>query len=272
MSQGKYDAETIARLAQTVGSAVPDKEGNPLYAALPEDVRIHDLEAYLPAPRRQRGTVVLHDPASFGRFVKGQHIPGTMLFAHFNDASFTAVFNPGDPADPNFGDHRAFLRLRLSRQWKAWASMHKNWKTQHDFAEFLQDQLEDVVEPAAADLLAVAQNLQAKKNVNYKSGINLANGAIQFEYDEQVEAKGKGFIEVPEVFVIGVPVYEGGESYRIRVRLRWRITGEKQLVFRVDLAEHDRVVEDAYNTEQIAIEVATGLTAFRGEANGLILP
>lgn len=263
--------EAVIRLAQTVGHPVATADGRPLYAALPHDVSIHDLERFLPDPRRQRGYTELHDTSSFSRFVAGEGSSKTKLFASKERNNFAAVFNPGTHDDPDFGDHGCHLTLEFSRQWKAWSTIHRNWSGQSAFAEFLQDHLEDVVEPAAADLLMVATNLQAKTKANFKSGINLHNGAIQFEYDEQVEAKGKGVIEVPETFVIGIPVYDGGAAYKLQVRLRWRISNEKQLLFRIDIANHNKVVEDAFGVELHKIEEATGLNAFMGESNGLTI-
>ena len=63
--------------------------------------------------------------------------------------------------------------------------------TQVDFARFLEENMPDVVEPDSAELLEVALTFEAKKSVEFSSGVRLANGQIQFQYDEVSPGHGE---------------------------------------------------------------------------------
>jgi uncharacterized protein YfdQ (DUF2303 family) len=143
--------------------------------------------------------------------------------------------------------------------------MNQNRKqmTQVDFARFLEENLPDIVEPASADLLEVALTFEAKKSVEFSSGVRLANGQIQFQYDEVVRGTAqKGSIEIPEQFVLGVAIHVGGPAYRIPVRLRWRLQ-EGKVVFWYEVVRPHRFIEDALKEirERVAKETAIPILA-----------
>ena len=130
--------------------------------------------------------------------------------------------------------------------------------TQVDFARFLEENMPDVVEPNSAELLQVALTFEAKKSVEFSSGVRLNNGQIQFQYDEVVRGTAqKGTIEIPEQFVLGIAIHVNGPAYRIPVRLRWRLQ-EGKVVFWYEVVRPHRFIEDALKEirERIGDETA----------------
>lgn len=88
---------------------------------------------------------------------------------------------------------------------------------QAEFAEFIERNLPDIVEPVGADMLEISRSLQAKKKVSFASGIRLANGQTELTYEEDIQGTAaKGKLQIPEIFKIGIKVIEGG-SVRSRV-------------------------------------------------------
>ena len=135
--------------------------------------------------------------------------------------------------------------------------------TQVDFARFLEENMPDVVEPNSAELLQVALTFEAKKSVEFSSGVRLNNGQIQFQYDEVVRGTAqKGTIEIPEQFVLGIPIHVNGPAYRIPVRLRWRLQ-EGKVVFWYEIVRPHRFIEDALKEirERVATETALPILA-----------
>lgn len=76
--------------------------------------------------------------------------------------------------------HSVTLQLKLSREWTEWASIDGKLLSQVQMAEFIEDHLSTIAEPAGAVLLDVCQTLQAHTNVAFKQQGILANGQRQF--------------------------------------------------------------------------------------------
>jgi uncharacterized protein YfdQ (DUF2303 family) len=261
------EAQAIATLAiNAAGVRKAADEARP-FVILAEDQKVEDLERHLQAPTRRRGTLTLRDVASFVAAVKAHASDSTTLYRTVEPPQFVAVFNDHHAEHgPGWGDHRAVYACPLSPEWKAWKGSDKRQMQQAEFAQFVEDNLPDVVEPPAAAMLEIARTLQAKKKVNFASGIRLDNGETQFTYEEKIDgsAGGKGQFKVPEVFKIGVPVFEGGDSYAVNARLRYRITDQGGLIMWFDLERPHKIVEDAVEQMRKQIETETGRPTLNG--------
>ena len=117
--------------------------------------------------------------------------------------------------------------------------------SQVHFGRFLEERAPDVVDPDAATVVEVCMNLDAIKKVAFKSAVRLSDGFRQLEY---VESNGdaRGAVRVPEVMTILVPVFEGMEPERIKVRLRYRMN-EGALIMWV-------TIDNADDIERLAFE------------------
>ena len=254
----------------------PSPEARP-FVLVPGHAKIEDLERLLPQPTRKSGTVTLNDHRSFVRYVLEENVPGTRIYGSVTPKPvFTAVFNDhagnteasaGRPLSPGWRDHRAVYACPLSREWTIWNGASGKQMDQAAFAAFLEDNLPDIAEPAAADMLEIARSLEAKKRVNFASGLRLSNGQTQLTYEETIEGTAaKGRIHVPETFALGIAVLEGGDRYRVEARLRYRIADGGKLTMWFDLLRPHKVLEDAANFVWQAIEAETGLKVFNGVA------
>lgn len=234
---------------------------------LPEGYELHMLEQTLAAPARKRGTTTLNDAESFVAVVNDQKSDHTRLFSTINPPTFTAVFNHIG-AGPGWGDHRARYNAPLSPEWKAWTGMDGAHKSQVELAQFIENNLVDVVTPDGATLLEICRTLEAKKKVNFASAIRLSDGSHQFTYEEDVQGSAqKGQLKVPEEFVIGIPVFENGAKWQLSVRLRFRIADGGRLTLWIELIRPHKTIEAAVAELRKQIADETKLSIINGTPN-----
>ena len=232
--------------------AVDEKAGT--FAVVPKEYGIKSLEE----------SVLLYDTDSFIGYVNGFKLPGlSRIFFNSEQEQFVAVLDYHETETPGWCDHTATFRPRRSVEFETWMGANRKQMTQVDFARFLEENMPDVVEPNSAELLQVALTFEAKKTVDFSSGVRLNNGQIQFQFDEVVRgASQKGTIEIPEQFVLGIPIHMNGPAYRIPVRLRWRLQ-EAKLIFWYEIVRPHRFIEDALKEirERVSKETAVPLLA-----------
>jgi uncharacterized protein YfdQ (DUF2303 family) len=233
---------------------------------------IEDLERYDSQPRRKRGRVTVTDTASLIAYVnKHEASDATELYAAWDPGRIEAVLNGHNPTEPGWGDHRVTLALQPTPGWQRWLASDGQLLTQTAFAEHIEDSLPEIVEPAAATMLEIAQTFQATTSVAFRSGQRLQTGETQLRYEEQTDAKAgaQGDITIPETFTIALAPWEGCDPYRVTVRLRYRIgNGDLKLAYRLDRPEDVR--RAAFADITAAVAEATGYTSLAGSPPGAV--
>jgi uncharacterized protein YfdQ (DUF2303 family) len=171
------DGNNNTQAALDAGAAVaaPKYIDDRPYIVVPEGATVFDAEQYLDAPTRKRGTVTLNDVSSFTDYVTAEKTPATRIYGQYVNPTFTAVFNDHG-TEPAWKDYRAVYACPMSAEWKAWAGASGRQMNQSDFAAFIENNLPDIAIPPAADMLEISRSLEAKKKVNFASGIRLSNG------------------------------------------------------------------------------------------------
>ena len=236
------------------------------YILIPAGATLYDAEPYLSEPLRKRGTVVLNDVASFVAYVNVEKTGDTRLYGQYQPPGFVAVLNDNSGDGPAWKDYRATYACPLSVEWKTWTGMSGRQMSQADFAAFIENNLPDIAVPPAADMLEISRSLEAKKKVNFASGIRLSNGQNELTYEEQISGTAaKGKLQVPEEFTVGIPVLEGGINYAVVARLRYRIADGGALTMWYELVRPHKIVEDAAHAVWTEIQDKTGLTVFNGK-------
>lgn len=232
MTEITNDADAIAKLArQSVTlSPYPLQEDSALVvtrAGYDEHVRIADLEAYLDAPRRPRGRVTLHNHKDFAAYTNRlTDLNATTVWADVDGLAITAVINDhADDTDAGWRDHVVALQLRSDVDWNRWANGDNYLMSQGEFAEHIEASTHTVVSPDAATLLEIATTFQAKRHVDFQSGVRLTSGDVQLSYAESTttSAGHKGNIEIPAEFTLALSPFVGCGQREVRARLRYRI-------------------------------------------------
>lgn len=235
---------------------------------VPAGATIVNLEHFLALPIRKRGTVTLHDVASFVSYVnRHKETERTVMFASIASgaASFTCVFDHHAAEGSGWREHKAVYRPVQTPEWTRWSNSDRKQMSQKAFAEFIEESVPDIVNPSGAEMLEIVLRLEAKTSVQFTSGVRLQNGNQELSYVETTEAKAgeKGTVEVPATFDIGIKLFEGSPGYKISARLKYVIK-EKQLFLSYELVRPHLVVRDAVNEIMTAIQDKTGITPLLG--------
>jgi uncharacterized protein YfdQ (DUF2303 family) len=216
------------------------------------------VEDLLLHPLLKRATVAIRDAASFIAYVKAFAEGSTLIFANLGDRTVTAIMDYHEPTGPaRWGRHRAQLTCLLTEDWKRWIAANKKSMSQIDFAQFLEDNVPNIAEPAGGTVVEIARTLEAKKAVNFSSSIRLDNGEHQLLYEETMTGTAqKGTVLIPSTFTLGIEPFEGAGLYRLDARFRYRIDSGAVKMW-VDLVRPEAVIEDAFKrTRQ---QIAEGL-------------
>jgi uncharacterized protein YfdQ (DUF2303 family) len=197
-------------------------------------------DKYRDTPARKAGTTKVWDAPSFTGYFTKHSDPASDVFADPERLTITGVLDADTKDGARWAQHRVVLELRKTKAWQAWSTLDGQLMDQERFAEFLEDHLAELVSPPAAEMLEIAQSLQAASKVDFKSSVRLATGQRQLAYEETTTAKAgqKGQLTIPETFEIGLVPFEGSAPYRLTARFRYRINGGAlQLAFRLDRPE-----------------------------------
>ena len=255
---------SIAESMLAAGSALVAPvapEADSRFVVVPDGYKVEDIEKFLVAPARARGTITAETPEAFiayyNRFVDED---ASLVFARTEDFNVTGIIDwhaPGDQAA--FAEHRVVYEAPRSDEWQIWTGMNGKPMPQADFSRFIEDNVKDIREPDGADVLEVARQLEVKKKVEFASAERLSDGQREFTYNEEVEGSTRrGQMRIPEEFKLGIPVFIGGELYEVIARLRYRIDGG-QLRLWYDLYRPHEIERDAFGVvvEKIDGEVNT---------------
>ncbi len=279
--------------AQSIAALGPSGEAAAQLLVVPRDKTVVALEPFLAQvrkrPLRREVTVKLRSTASLIELTnRHRHERNTVVFAmpDRQRPSLAAVFDYHPPTanvdEAEWGKHRAFYAPELSEEWKAWTGAHGKTLDQRAFAEFVEDHVADVIVPPAddeklaalaelvggryatpADLVTLSRGLQVSSEVKVRDAVTLSTGEIAVTYEES-HRDGKGApLQVPNLFVLAIPVFYAGPLYRIPVRLRYTLR-EGGVKWSVHLVRHDRVFDHAFDEICVTVQQHTGVPLFIG--------
>lgn len=245
--------------------------------AVPAGVQVVDLHDQLAAqqdrPERRKGTVVVHDHESLSRLVLdlGAQHGATRIYAHLvtdGTPTITAVLNDHEKAEDGqdvagWGDHRVTLPVQRTLAWTEWRRHDREMLGQVEFAQHIEDHLQDIAAPDGADLLEMALTFEQTTNAEFRTAVRLDRDTRQLSYVETDDAKAgqSGQIRIPEWITLSIAPFEGSETRMVEARLRTSARdGKLKLGYRIDRPEDvERTALDSL-VEQIA--TATRLTPY----------
>jgi uncharacterized protein YfdQ (DUF2303 family) len=209
-----------------------------------------DLARLLPNPRRTQGVVHLQRVQDLERYIERHDDPAlTTIWVDADAQKVVAVLNDHAATAAHWGDHRAELQLKLTDAWQHWLRLDGKLVGQEDFAEHIEDGLQDIVKPDGATMLEVAQSIQGTKSAEFKGARRLQDGNIGVEWVEETTATAgqRGDLEIPERFELALAPFEGEDAYKVDARLRYRVRGGDLLLgYRLD--RPGDILRDAVDT------------------------
>src|SRR5690554_352853 len=233
------------------------QQTNDTAVALPEGVKIADLEQYLENRRRYRGTMNTKLIAEFVEFVTSS-IEGYSNFTGDNFPCFinpqhmraVAYFNLGDVDNPGHGDHQAKLSLQKTEAFQELLGINGKRFDQRQLAEWLEDwidHLQTFGEDGTKEL-SLAASVAAIRRITVGISAEATSEEQTFSSRRsamaEVEAKHKD--QLPAFLKFTCEPYQGLQERTFTVRLSL-ITGEKPQIsariVRLETAQEDMAKE-----------------------------
>lgn len=249
------------------------------------------LDEYLVAPERTKGSSSHDTLDSFLQHVQAfKELSRSAIFADQSKGVLQCIYDYNKAGEPRFLEHRAYYNAKKSTRWNVWFDSNRKVMNQAEFAEFIENNALDLIDPpqttmedftpaelailnvaktlnttiaSASRVIELSRSFQVHEKATATAAHNPSTGELTVEYvTEHKDASGEK-LKVPGLFVIAIPVYEGGHNYRIIVRLRYRLKEGKMLWF-FELYQPEKCVEDAFR--EICEEAQTDslLSVYRG--------
>lgn len=282
-SAATTEASAVAEIVSQCESRVPwnievdDVHGEVQAWLVPPGckVQVEDLERLGPFPRRHKGDRTLHTALAFSSLVNDLKIQAdaeglnvTRIYGDADSCSIVAVFNDDGTDQPGWRDHTVKVAVRKTEEWVHWAAKDNHMLSQEDFAEHVEAGLAEIAEPAAADMLELAQTFHAKKGVEFESSTVLTSGQRKLVYKETLTAVAgqRGDLVVPNTITLVLSPFEDSDPVRVTARLRYRLV-EGHLTIGYKMDRPKIVLRDAFAAICSVVEFSTGLPVLAGLAS-----
>jgi uncharacterized protein YfdQ (DUF2303 family) len=204
-------------------------KGVPVFV-IPQDMKVANLSELvneqLPRPYSLQQLVKIITEESFIAYYNRFATDSSTIFVNDANSSFTAVLDYHEaPNTPSWKRHTAHYECPKTKEWGNWMKFNNEKMSQEEFALFIEDNIKEIIEPNGADMLQIASTLKASNSVDFKSGIRLDNGQVQFNYTETIagQAGVAGQLEIPEKIKLIMAPFLKGSAYEIEARFRYRI-------------------------------------------------
>lgn len=254
------DIDAAVEAGIKIGSQkVIELDENTKLIPVPAGYTLEKHEKRADRPEATKQTVNLDTAQSFIDYFNRFADESSMIVCNIDAGEFKAYLDYHTPENAAWKDHSCVFLCKQTPEWRQWTMNDKHAFDQEKFAYFIEDHAEEIINPSPADMMEIALSLRAKKNINFNSGIRLHNGQVQLEYTETIkgEAGAKGQLEIPETIEIAVKLFDGGETYKMQARFRYRIK-EGQLAMWYELIRphktHDAAVNDAFEFIKANVE------------------
>ena len=249
-------------------------------------------DEYRLTPAQIKGTSTHTTVESFTDHIKTFNNVDSVFFASRSDLTLRAIYDYHAKEQPNNLQHRAVFAPKKSRQLNTWINSNKSPFNQAAFANFIEDNVLDVCDPPTASqrregdethiqvaktlntvvaspskLLELARCIAIHESSTAKNFVKTDSNEVMLEYTTAHQDANGNRLSVPGLFLIGVPIFEGGDLYRILVRLRYRLN-EGKVTWWYELHQYENSIDDAFEEIVSAVRTETGLTLYHGSSEG----
>lgn len=267
------EAETVADLARkaSVVQAVDGLDGRK-YLIIPEGYSAkdvtdpHGLFPRTPAYISQKVQVQAVD--SLIEYANRFKTPDSLLFADIMGNSISALIDY-HKADGNAANvaHSVTMALPYSEEWKLWTGIDGKLVGQLEFARFLEENHPDIAEPNAAELIEVARDLHAARNIKFTKVVRTDSDNENFTASDETTLcsnRTGGSVELPRQFTLRIPVYFGESAIDMTAFLRWKV-GDDGMTLGIKMWRPEHVRQAEFKRIVVDVAEKTSLTAVFGK-------
>lgn len=258
------------------------------------------LDEYREFPERRTGTATLTDLPSFIAHANRFKDEESAIFANRSEQqpTLTAIYDYHQSEDgigpgARWCKHRGHYAMPLEKAWVSWRDIDGKQLDQKELAKFLEEHAMHMVSApdvaslpeaslvriagedgarryaAPIDVRQTARGLRLNVSNEITSTVNLDTGEASLGFATTVKKAGDeaGQLTVPSLFLLNIPVFEGGASYPLPVRLRFEEV-DKKLKWTLSRFRADLVFMLAFDeaAQKAAAETALPLFAGKPEA------
>lgn len=207
--------------------------------ALPEGVKVHDLEKFQDSRRRYQGamaTTLISEFVEYSRSTTDRiqdlldstldHFP---CFLNPEEMSAQTFFNLGDQDAPGHGDYTANIILKKTSAFQELLRINERKFGQRDLAEWMEDYVDYLkAETADGTNLPMAAAVSAIRRITIGSKAEATNEESTFatRRSAMAEVEAKNQDQLPAFLTFKCEPYQGLDERTFRVRLAV-ITGEE---------------------------------------------
>ncbi|APZ53711.1 DUF2303 family protein [Salipiger abyssi] len=223
--------------------------------------------------------------------------PSLTCIANYHGAGAVAWDDTSGEKGAAFCDHRGRYDFPLSEEWQIWEAVSGKGMDKEELGEFIESNILHFLEPtpylihAKSDgnpapweersrdlaekiggrfgqpheLMNMSREFTVHETSNLKVTKNRDNGASMIHFvNEHNDEEGRP-LQIPNLFLIAIPVFDGGDLYRMTVRFFYRKSGSTVKFF-VTLYNPDEAKREAIEEAVAKAENDTALPVFYGTA------
>lgn len=231
---------------------------------------VDHIEARAASPAARVCAVTIDDVDALVAYVNRQKLDGqTVAFARKQPGPTVVVvfdWHRANAGQPGWQRDRATYSPKLSRQFVSWMALAKEPIGQDAFADYLEDNLDDVAEregfPLKTELVKMARDLHVSIGHKFQRTVDTQTGDVTLvATSDSNQSKTK----VPREILLGIPVFDGSTVlYAIRFGLRLELRQDKAL-FVLKPRNADVALEDAFGDVKKAIAEKCEIPVFSGQ-------
>lgn len=231
----------------------------PEFLVMHKDYATFDCRNWQKTPRRIVSDRRFTGPKSFADYVLAMGDKHSLIgYCNGDPPRFVAVLDyhgimdqgEGPAVQPRWCSHRANFTPQYSRAFRTWKEKNTASFTTAGFGEFIEENAPDIIDPPAARMMDIANNLTVAKNVDLRSHERLEDGSLMYHFAENVTgnvALAKGPIDIPRVFRIRAPIFDGTPPVEFDVLFRYRADQENGVRMLYKIQRMEAAVEEAVN-------------------------
>ncbi len=241
------------------------------FVIVPDGFDLKDVTDPHRLPDFIRQTLTVDQPGSLAAYVNRFKTSESVLFADLDSAQVVARLDyhesylgeegAASAPTPRQNKHVATLQLRETQEFKDWCEFCSDYLPQGEFANFLDENRIDVLNPDGGELLEIVKDLQTVSTSNFTGKVDLTNGDVRIGFE--TETREVQQVMLPKTVTLRLAIYEGEAPVEIECALRWRAqNGSVKLA--LVMRRINRVKRELFTKIANDVAEATGLPVYSG--------
>lgn len=237
------------------------------------------LDEWRGAPDRRTGTAKASTLEAFIALTNRHKDEHSAIFGCTEPPSLQAVIDyHTTDLKPRFCRHRVVFDFPLSPEWMAWRGEDGEKMTGTDFALFIEEHVADLASPTdgerniyerlfatkfatPAEMIQLSRGISVRVETDVKEARTIQSGEAEITFVEAHKDGSGNKLVVPGLFVVAIPLFNGGETQRLIARLRYRVVNGR-VVWVYHLYRPDLVVQETVRAAMARAAADTSLPAY----------